>query len=214
MNAWNSSCHCPKTFILAIFTTLAMCSRSLAIYTEPQPLSLLSKDKLSTNWIASARTILYPKFQTNNLTFQETTNLLCQESQSGNIAAEALWGAALLVSTPQNQTNTGVKLLRHAAENGDVPAMFQFALLCEDGKYVPKDYHEAFHWFSLASAKGDPQAQFKLGACYHYGRGTKQDLSAAANWYQRSADQTNYVAMKSLGFLFMEGLGVETNLDK
>src|SRR6266481_3021846 len=203
-----------NTFIFTILVTRVMCSRALAIYTETQPLSLLSKDTVSTNWIASARAVLHPKFQTNNLTFQRTTNLICQESQRGNIAAEALWGAVLIASTPQGQTNEGVKLLRHSAENGYAPAMFQLALLCQDGKFVAKDYAEAFHWLSLASAKGDSQAQFNLGACYHYGRGTTQDLAAAANWYQRSADQTNYVAMRSLGYLLMEGLGVETNLDK
>jgi TPR repeat protein len=203
-----------RIFVFTILITHVMCSRALAIYTEPQPLSLLSKDTLSTNWITSARAVLYPKFQTNNLTFQQTTNLICQESQRGNIAAEALWGVALLASTPQGQTNEGVKMLRHSAELGYVPAMFQLALLCEDGKYLPKDYGEAFRWFAQASSKGDPHAEFNLGACYHYGRGTTQDLSAAAHWYQRSADQTNYLAMRSLGYLFMEGLGVEKNLDK
>jgi TPR repeat protein len=191
-----------------------MCSRALAIYTETQPLSLLSKDIVSPYWTASARAVLYPKFQTNNLTFQQTTNLICQESQRGNIAAEALWGAVLIASTPQGQTNEGVKLLRHSAENGYAPAMFQLALLCQDGKFVARDYAEAFHWFSLASAKGDSWAQLNLGSCFHYARGTTQDLAAAANWYQRSADQTNFAAMRSLGYLFMEGLGVETNLNK
>jgi uncharacterized protein len=169
----------------------------------------------STNWMAAVKAALPVEYSgKRNLDFQMATNLLCQESQRGNNLAQGLWGFTLLVvSRSPDDAEAGFQLLRGSAEKGNVPAMLQLGLLYESGKYVRKNYNEAFHWFGLASDKGDPEAQLQLGGCYHYGLGTTPDFAMAAKYYRLSAAQTNYVAMKSLGYLLMNGLGVETNLD-
>ena len=158
-------------------------------------------DTLSTNWLVAVRAVLPAKLSAKkNLNFQEITNSLCRESRRGNIAAQGLWGFTLVVvSRSPEDAETGLQLLRGSADKGNVPAMLQIGLLYEGGKYVRKNYNEAFHWFSLASDKGNSEAQLQLGGCYHYGLGTTPDFVMAAKYYRLSAGQTNYVAMKSLG---------------
>jgi hypothetical protein len=86
--------------------------------------------------------------------------------------------------------------------------------LFEGGKYVRRNYNEAFYWFGRAAELGNAEAQLQLGGCYHYGLGTTPNYSMAAKYYRLAAGQTNYVAMKCLGFLLMNGYGMETNEDE
>jgi TPR repeat protein len=171
---------------------------------------------MSSNWLEAARAALPARYLAKgDLNYQETTNLICQESQHGNNAALGLWGVVLLVQsrTPE-EAEAALKLARNSARNGYVRAMLQLGFLFEGNKYVHKDYREAFQWFSLAAERGDPLAQFETGVCYVHGLGTDADPAKGADYYRRSAGQTNYVAMKSLGYLLMNGLGVKKDLDE
>jgi TPR repeat protein len=171
-------------------------------------------DTFSSNWVAAVRAALPPRvFAKKNLDFQTVTNLLCRESRHGNTAAQGLWGFTLVIlSRSPAGAETGLQLLRNAAEKGDVPAMLQLASLYEGGKYVRRNYNETFHWYGMAADKGNAEAELELGGCYHYGFGTTPDFVKAAECYRRSAGQTNYVAMKSLGYLLMNGYGVDKDL--
>ena len=173
-------------------------------------------DRFSTNWFAAVRAALPAGYSENvNFDFQAATNGLCQESRQGNLAAQALWGIALIVTSSSSETTeTGLKLLRGSAEKDYVPAMLNLGYLFEGGIYVRRNYNEAFHWFSRAAEMGVAEAQLQLGGCYHYGLGTTPNYSMAAKYYRLSAGQTNFVAMKSLGYLLMNGYGVETNEDE
>jgi TPR repeat protein len=173
-------------------------------------------DRFSTNWYATVRATMPASYATKgNFDFQETTNALCKESQQGNLMAQALWGFALVVlSDSPKTTDSGLQLLGGSAEKGCVPAMMNLGYLFESGKYVRRNYNEAFHWFSQAAELGNAEAQLQLGGCYSYGLGTTPDYSMAAKYYRLSAEQTNFVAMKSLGYLLMNGYGVETNEDE
>lgn len=170
-------------------------------------------DRFSTNWFAAVQAALPAKYlEEGSFDFQKATNRLCQESEKGNLAAQALWGFALVVTgnSPET-TDAGLKLLRGSAEAGYIPAMMNLSYLFESGKYTRKNYNEAFYWFSRAAETGAAEAQLQLGGCYHYGLGTTPDFLMAAKYYRLSARQTNYVAMKSLGYLLMNGLGVGKN---
>lgn len=173
-------------------------------------------DRFSTNWIAAVRAALSASYSENgDLDFQAATNSLCQESAKGNLPAQALWGFALIVTSRSPETtDTGLKLLLGLAEKDYVPAMMNLGYLFESGKYVRRNYNEAFHWFSRAAEIEIPEAQLQLGGCYQYGLGTTPDFSMAAKYYRLSARQTNFVAMKSLGYLLMNGYGVEKNEDE
>src|ERR1017187_1652097 len=198
-----------------IFALLLLaCFQAQAMYSGGDIMPAHSVDVLSTNWMVDVRAALPSKYlERGDLSFQETTNLLCQETQRGNNAAQGLWGIVILItrSSPE-EAERGLQLLRDSAEKGYVPAIRQLGLLYEGGKYVPRDYTQALYWFNKAADKGDSEAELQLGGCYHYGLGTNRDYSTSAKWYRRSADQTNYVAMKSLGYLLMNGLGVAKDL--
>ena len=96
----------------------------------------------STNWITAVREALPASYSGNgNVDFNQATNALCQESQKGNRAAQALWGFALLVlkSSPE-ATATGLELVRGAAEKSYLSAILNLGYLFEDDKFVRKDY--------------------------------------------------------------------------
>jgi hypothetical protein len=202
--------------------SLAMFALVLTAYCQLHAASVPSEDemptqtfddRLSTNWYAAVIAAVPARYRANtNFNVAEATNYICQESQQGNAVAQALWGFALVVqSNSPDASDTGLQLLRGSAEKGCIAAMLNLGYLLEGGKYVRKNYNEAFHWFNQAADAGNAEAELQLGGCYHYGLGTTPDLSMAAKYYRLSADQTNFVAMKSLGYLLMNGFGVKTN---
>jgi len=174
---------------------------------QAQGASLFSDDDIpahafdssfSTNWFKAVREALPARdSEKANLTWQETTNGLCQASMKGELPAQALWGFALIVlkNSPES-TDTGLKLMVGAADKGYVPAMLNLGYLFEITNYVPQNYNLALEWFSRAAATGNDEAQLQVGGCFHYGLGTNQDFSMAAKYYRLAANQTNAVAMK------------------
>lgn len=170
-------------------------------------------ERLSTNWLAAVRAALPPSYAANgSLDFHHATNDLAQESRHGNLAAQTLWGFSIIVQSQSREaTAAGLQLMRAAADKGNLPAMMNLGFLYEDGRYLRRNYNEAFLWFSRAADLGAAEAQLQLGGCYHYGLGVTPNFSMAAKYYQLAADQTNYVAMKSLGYLLMNGYGIKKN---
>jgi len=173
-------------------------------------------ERFSTNWYMAVQQVLPVGYSLHGkYDFQAATNGLSQASRNGNLTAQALWGFTLIVlrSSP-DATETGLKLARDAAEKGNVLAMINLGYLFEIGKYVHRNFNEAFRWFHQAAELGNAEAQLQLGGCYHYGFGNTPDYSMAAKYYRLSANQTNFAAMKSLGYLLMNGYGVQTNEDE
>jgi TPR repeat protein len=168
----------------------------------------------ASNWIAAVKAAL-PQYATRpNLRFEQMTNYLCQESQKGNTAAEALWGMALIGQSHTSEESTnGLQLLQDSAEKGYAPAMVYLGEIYENGQYIPTNYDLAFHWLSWAAAAGDADGELQLGGCYFYGLGTTQDLAKTVQLNRLAAAQTNYVAMKSLGYELMNALGTPKDMD-
>ncbi len=195
-----SACQTRKTAVTADFSDL----QSAPVFAA----------KLSTNWIATARSVLPAKvLAAKELNFSGLTNALCQEGLHGNNAAKGMWGyTVLLLSKSEVTTASGLRLMREAAGAGDVPTMTRLGFIYEDGIYVRKNFNPAFHWFSRAADAGNPGAQLQLGGCYQYGLGTTPNPTLAAQYYRLSADQGNYIAMRSLGYLLLNGLGVNKDL--
>ena len=98
-------------------------------------------------------------------------------------------------------------LLRRANQ-GDVAAQFELALMCELGQGTPQDYGAAFKWYREAAERGLPAAQNNLARMYEKGYGVAQDYSRAMKWYRKAADGGNAVAQSNLGQVYEEGRGV------
>lgn len=200
--------------LFAMILILLACGPAHADYTSSDVMPIRAGDMLSTNWLASVKEALPSAHSTGELSFQAATNLLRQESQRGNIAAQGLWGFVVLVQgrSPEDAA-TGLRLLRNSAEQGFVPAMLNLGHLFEGGEYVQRDYSQAFHWFTKAGEKNNPEGLLQLGVCHHYALGTTRDMVKAVECYRRSSEMTNFAAMKSLGYLLMDGIGVDKDTE-
>lgn len=77
---------------------------------------------------------------------------------------------------------TGVELIRQAAERGNAPAQFRLALCYEEGQGLSQDYGQAVYWWRKAAEQGYAEAQYSLGICYAEGIGVDRDSKQAEYW--------------------------------
>lgn len=132
---------------------------------------------------------------------------------------------------------------RFAAERGNVNAQYCLGLNFFKGKYLPKDYSKATHWFRMAAEQGHKEsqyiigifmnddsksaqwyrkaanqglreAQYELGLLYDNGVGLKQNYAKASFWYRKAAEQGHVKAQDNLASMYYNGEGVKENLKK
>ncbi|MBI0415490.1 MAG: sel1 repeat family protein [Nitrosospira sp.] len=94
------------------------------------------------------------------------------------------------------------------AEEGNVLAQYNLAVIHISTPDSIKNYQEAMKWFHLASLQGDADAQVWLGVMYDQGQGVIQDYQEAIKWYRLAAEHGNSNAQASLGIMYGEGQGV------
>ena len=68
------------------------------------------------------------------------------------------------------------------AEQGNVAAQFNLAIMYVSGQGVIQDYKEAVKWYKLAAEQGYAKAQSNLGLMYVLGQGVIQDYAMAHLW--------------------------------
>lgn len=90
------------------------------------------------------------------------------------------------------------RLIRKAAEHGNVRAQTGLGLLYEHGLGVSKNYNEAVRWFRQAADQGYALAQNELGFMYAKGRGVNRDFTQAAAWCRLAAQQGSAVAERNV----------------
>jgi len=100
------------------------------------------------------------------------------------------------------------KLIKLAAEQGDVTAPNYLGVMYDEGEGVPKDETEAVKWYRLAAEQGHATAQFNLGVMYDEGEGAPKDETEAVKWYRLAAEQGYATAQYNLGVMYDEGEGV------
>lgn len=88
--------------------------------------------------------------------------------------------------TPQDKAEAA-KWFRLAAEQGQVEAQFNLALLLAGGDGVPADPRQAAHWCRRAAEQGFPPAQDHLGLMYFEGHGVPRDRTEALVWFRVAA---------------------------
>lgn len=114
--------------------------------------------------------------------------------------------AAIMVSNLLNlSSNSADYFIEHkdevvqSAQEGDVVAQYNLAVMYSKGVGVAQDDTEAFKWYSLAAEQGHAMAQYNLGMVYFFGKGIAQDNSAAYKWVMiASEDGGNAVARDAL----------------
>jgi TPR repeat protein len=108
------------------------------------------------------------------------------KSQSREAAMKAIAQAASIIVA-----------LQQAAEQGDALAQNSLGWMFDTGRGVPKDYEEAFKWYSMAANQGDAEAQNNLGTMYQNGQGVRPDNVEAFRLYCLSATQGNTNAINN-----------------
>ena len=101
-----------------------------------------------------------------------------------------------------------VKWFRLSADQGDVDAQFNLALMYAKGGGVPQDAAEAAKWWRRAADQGFARAQYFLGRTYDEGQGVPQEDVEAVKWYRRAADQGDADAQLYLSGMYAKGRGV------
>ena len=100
------------------------------------------------------------------------------------------------------------------ANQGNVYAQYNVALMYIGGWDVKRDYAKAAEWCRKAADNGYAKAQSYLGYMYAHGLGVKQNYSKAVELYRKVAEQGNDVAQNNLGYMYQHSLGVKQDYAK
>lgn len=95
------------------------------------------------------------------------------------------------------------------AQENDLAAMRNVAILLREGKGVAKDPQRALYFFERAGRAGLVSAQVNAAFMYLNGEGTAQDYKTASFWFHAAAIAGVPAARYNLGVLYERGLGVE-----
>ena len=104
-----------------------------------------------------------------------------------------------------------LRVLKNAADSGDVNAQYYLGVMFRDGQGVWQDYAQAVAWFRKAAIQGNTNAQNNLGVMYLDGQGVDQDYVQAVAWFRKAADRGNAAAQNNLGIRYKNGQGVAQN---
>ncbi|MBX3506453.1 MAG: sel1 repeat family protein [Parvibaculum sp.] len=95
------------------------------------------------------------------------------------------------------------------AQDNDLAAMRNVALLLREGKGVQKDAPRALYFFERAGRAGLVSAQVNAAFMHLNGEGTAQDYKTASFWFHAAAIAGVPAARYNLGVLYERGLGVD-----
>ena len=104
---------------------------------------------------------------------------------------------------------TALQEWRPLADQGDVDAQYNLALMYLNGQGVPQDFAEAARWYQLAAEQGFPKAQYNLALMYHNGQGVPQDYAEAIKWWRLAAEQGFANAQNNLALMYHYGVGAQ-----
>ena len=126
------------------------------------------------------------------------------------------------------------KVIKRAAEKGNVSAQNRLGHMYDSGYGVPEDDAAAVYWFQKADAhtfigdmyyrdgdyveaalwyrkdavKGYAGPQFDLGSIYYGSHAGPRDPVEAMRWFRKAAEQGHIDAQYQLGFMYFTGDGV------
>lgn len=104
------------------------------------------------------------------------------------------------------------KLLKKAAENGEVDALVELGDIYVRGR--TKDYAKAVRCYLEAANIDYAPAQDKMGIMYRDGLGVERDYKQALYWFDQAAGQGYTKSQSRIGQMYDSGKGVEKDYQK
>ncbi|WP_172600067.1 tetratricopeptide repeat protein [Sulfuricystis multivorans] len=81
------------------------------------------------------------------------------------------------------ETAAAVQIWKKWAEQGDVDAAYNLAVIHQHADGVAYDPAQALAWYRIAAERGDKAAQYALGQMYLKGEGVAADEAKAHEWF-------------------------------
>ncbi len=104
---------------------------------------------------------------------------------------------------------------RKSAEQGDIDAQVNLAIMYQQGDGVKQSFKNAVEWFQKAADQGDPDGQNYLGVLYDNGNGVPQNTAKAIELYRLAAEQGHDFAQHNLGLKYCYGgKGIQKNFEQ
>ena len=107
-----------------------------------------------------------------------------------------------------------IALLSKAANEGNIDAQYDLAIMYKYGWGVEKDSILALEYFENAADEGHIEAGYHAGTIYYYGTGVETDYNLAANYLKMAAEGEHAGSQYRLGTMYFNGLGVEQDYIK
>lgn len=97
------------------------------------------------------------------------------------------------------------------ARDNDKEAQWLMGQIYNQGVFVNKDEHSAYHWYKKSAMQGYFRAKYYLGNMYYSGHGVNKDYIEAARNYEEAADYGYIAAQYILGNMCYVGQGIAKN---
>lgn len=107
----------------------------------------------------------------------------------GSLAAEPTAEADLRKAARLHlggETAAAVQIWKKWAQQGDVDAAYNLAVIHQYADGVAYDAAQALAWYRFAAERGDKAAQYALGLMYLKGEGVPADEAKAHEWFTRN----------------------------
>ena len=104
--------------------------------------------------------------------------------------------------------NDAISLFERAAELGNKEAMFNIAVIYDNGEICKKDPYKAAMWYQRAAESGDAQAMDNLAFLLEKGPEEMRNEKATFDWYVKAAANGLAVAWNDVATCYKRGVGV------
>ena len=86
----------------------------------------------------------------------------------------------------RGETPQAVAIWQRWADQGNVDAAYNLAVVHQHGDGVALDYAKALTWYRVAAEKGDKVSQVQIGLMYQTGQGVEANQEEAHRWFTRN----------------------------
>ncbi len=181
--------------------------------------AFVAYEKLANEGDTDAQTSLGYMYQTGQaVTKDEAKAIALYEEAIKKEQPYALFNLGLMYANSNQYIDQDIfkahELFLRSAVAGVDLAMYEVALMFEQGAGCVQNFSEAAFWYEEAAKRGHMEAFNNLGVLYKEGRGVEQNFHRAYVCFSRAAEKELSAAQYNLGMLYDRGEGVEQDHEK